>query len=153
MTTPTANTNPIFSAEPVVGAVAITAANTNGLGTGTIGTDIFRLLSPSTDGTYLSRIQIFPSASVANTATNATIFRAYITSITGNNATTGGTNTFLIGECYMPGITADSSTAQNSPYVIPLGFALSPTYGLIIASHVTIATNTQWHAVVFGGNY
>lgn len=153
MTTPTANTKPIFSAVPILGANKITAANTNGLGSGTIGTDISRLLAPSTDGTYVSRILLTAAASAANTNTVATIFRAFISTISGNNATIGGTDTFLIGECYMPIVSADSSTAQTSPYFIPVGFALPSNYGLIITSHIAAAANTQWHAVAIGGNY
>jgi len=147
-----ANTAPIFALTPNVGVVSVTAANTNSAGTGTIATDIFKAFSAGSNGSWVSRIRLVPTATVAGTATNATIGRVFVSSKT-SGATTGGTDTFQLGEVTLAGVTADSASAPTNPIELMLGFALNASWTILVTNHAAPAANTAWQAVVFGGDY
>ena len=99
----------------------------------------------------MDRIRLAPAASVAATATTATVARFYISSVT-SGATTNA-NTFLIAEVACPAQTADQTTTAISAIDIPLGFVLPAGWTLLMSMHHAAAANTSWGAVVFGGDY
>jgi FlaG/FlaF family flagellin (archaellin) len=147
-----ANTNPIFSDTPNVNGCLITAALTKSNGDGTIATDIFKAFTAGADGAYVSKVRFSPCATTAATATTATVGRAYLSSQT-SGATTGGTNTWLLGEVALPAQTADHSTNPTSPIEIPIGFAIPAGYTILVSTHAAPAANTQIEALVIGGDY
>jgi hypothetical protein len=146
-----ANTNPIFSLTPQVSAVAVTAACTKSDGAGTIGTDIFKAFTAGSDGSWVSRLRITPFASVAATATTATVARVFVSSAT-SGAVTSAT-CFLIGEVSLPSVTADHSTTAINPVEIPLNFALKASWTILVTTHAVPAANTGQMFTVFAGDY
>jgi len=146
-----ANTNPIFSLTPQVSGVAVTAANTSSSGTGTIGTDIFKAYTAGADGAWLSRLRISPFATVAATATTATVARVFVSSAT-SGATTAA-NTLLIAELSLPSVTADHSTNATQGVEVPLNFALKALWTVLVTTHAAPATNTGQQFVVFAGDF
>lgn len=148
---PTPNQSPIFTKVPNIGAVSPSAGNTKSDGTGTIGSDMFVAFTAGPNGSWVERIRISPTASVANTSMTATVGRVFISSkVTG--ATTAA-DTHLWDEVTLPAITADASTGQVQEVEAPLAFALPPNYTLLVSNHVAPAANTGWRAVVTGGDY
>lgn len=146
-----ANTNPIYSMQGNTGAVLITAANVKNDGTGTIATDIFKAFTAGAFGAFLQKVRVSLSASVAATATTATVFRVYLSSITAG-ATTNA-NTFLWAEVALPAQTADQTTTATNPVEVPLGFALPAGWTVLVSTHHAPAANTSVQAVVVGGDY
>jgi len=146
------NTTPVWAKKGNTGSVKITAANTKNDGTGTIGTDIFlALTADATNGAFVSRVRFTASASVAATATTATVARVYISSKAAG-ATTNA-DTFLWSEVACPLVTADQTTTATYPVEIGLGFALPPGWTILVSMHHAPAANTSWQATVIGGDY
>lgn len=149
-----ANTAPIFTETPVVGAGAWTnssTANTTSTGAGTVGTSMVKLFTSGADGSFINRIRISPAGSTAATATTATVARFYISTIT-SGATTNA-DTFLFAEVACPAQTADQTTTATSYIEIPCGFYIPTGYFIHMSMHHAAAANTQWTALVLGGNY
>lgn len=147
-----ANTVPIFPLIARVDAVNITAGNTSSSGAGTIGTDIFLVGSAGADGTMLGRIRFMPFATVAGTATTATVARVFLS--TQSSGATTVANTHLVGEIALTSQTADSSTIPVVPNEIPLGFPIPSGMSILATTHVAPAASTGWKAMfVNGGNY
>lgn len=147
------NTNPIFTKNGAFNGVLITAANTNSNGVGTIGTDLFKAFTAdATNGSFISRVRFMLCATTAGTATAATVFRVYVSSLT-SGATTGGTNCWLIGELSVVSQTADSATAATSPLEFGVGFAIPASYTILVSSHAAPAANTMFSACVVAGDY
>jgi hypothetical protein len=149
-----ANTAPIFTDLPLLGRAVwlpATTANTKSDGTGTIGTDMLLLVTAGTDGSFLNRVRLTPSASVAATATTASIHRLYL-STAASGATTSATTT-LIAEYAAPAQTTDQTTVSVQPIDVPLGFYIPSGIQLLWSMHHAAAANTAWHAVAFAGSY
>lgn len=150
-----ANTSPIFSDSPNVSNGIWTSsltANTKSDGTGTIGTDMVLVFTANaTDGSFVNRIRFTPSASVAATATTASVIRVYYSTV--GSGATARTNTFLIAEIAVPAQTADQTTTATNFYEIPLGFGMPAGSFLHFSMHHAAAANTSWQATCFGGNY
>jgi hypothetical protein len=147
-----ANVEPIYTVTPRTQGIAITAVNTRSDGNGTIATDIFKAFTAhATYGSYVARIRFSPVATVAATATAATVLRVFISSQT-SGATTQA-NTWLIQEVAAPTQTAAQTTTATNYIEIPLGFALEPNYTILVTTHVANAANTSWTAVVVAGDY
>jgi hypothetical protein len=147
------NVDPIFSKVGSINGVACGAtANTSSLGVGTIGTDIFKVFTgDATNGSYVARIILMPVASAAATATTSTTIRIFV-----SNKTSGATtqaDTWLIREVAAASQTADHSTSPVNPIEVVLGFALPPSYTILVTCHVINAASTSWQATVLGGNY
>lgn len=144
---------PVFPQAPKIGnAVVGGTANTNGLGTGTVGTDIMKVFTAGSNGSFVEGVQFHPAASAAATATTATTIRLYLSSV-GSGSTTGGTDTFLIGEISAASQTADHSTNATSPLWIPVNRSIPSGYFLHATAHVVNAANTAWHATAYGRDY
>lgn len=149
-----ANTAPIFTETPVVGAgiwTASSTANTSSTGSGTVGTSMVKLFTSGADGSFINRIRISPAASTAATATTATVARFYISTVT-SGATTNA-DTFLFAEVACPAQTADQTTTATNYIEIPCGFYVATGYFVHMSMHHAAAANTQWTALVLGGNY
>lgn len=147
-----ANTNPIYPLTPRVKGVAITAANTRSDGVGTIGTDIFLVGTVSgTDGGFLRFIELWPTASVANTATNSTIARAFISEVSSGTTTVANTNP--IGEAPISSQNAASSTDAVVPIVITVNKQIAAGGSILVTVHSAPVANTQWKAVAYWGDY
>ena len=149
-----ANTAPIFTEVPVVGAGIWTSsltANTKSDGAGTIATDMVLLFTAGADGAFINRIRMNPAASTAATATTASVARFYISTVA-SGATTRA-NTFQFAEVACPAQTADQTTTATSYIEIPCGFYIPTGYYIHFSMHHAAAANTSWGAIVFGGNY
>src|ERR1043165_1051806 len=148
-----ANTQPVFSLTPNVSSVTITttAANTSSAGGGTVGTDIFKVFTTGTNGSFVQKIRFMSVASAAATTGVATTLRIFISSV--GSGSTSASNTFLIGEISVPAINSDNSTNATNYYEFIINAAL-PTGMFIHAAHHVAQTTTQnWIATCFGGDY
>lgn len=149
-----ANTAPIFTDVPVVGAGVWTAsltANTTSTGVATLGTSSILVFSAGVDGSYINRVRLSPAGSVAATATTSTVARLYVSTVA-SGATTAS-NTFLFAEVALPSQTTDQTTSAISFVEIPCGFYIPTGYYLHLSMHHAAAANTQWTCLAFGGNY
>lgn len=146
-----ANTDPIFTKAGVIGAVAVTAANTSSQGGGTIGTDIFlAFTADATNGSFVREVRFSLAESTIGTASTATVGRVFISSVT--SGTTTSSNTHLWQEVALIS-QAPSTTAASAPVVIPLNIMLPASYTILVTNHAAPAANTHWKAIVIGGNY
>lgn len=147
------NTAPIYGLTPNVGRVAITGIITKSDGTATaIGTDIFLAFTAGANGSWISKVRFNPVGTTAATGTAATTLRVYISTAT-SGATTGGTNTFLVGEVSAAAQTADHSTTATASLELPMNFALNASQTILVSTHVANNANTSWQATVFGTDY
>lgn len=149
-----ANTAPIFTETPVIGAGIWTSsltANTKSDGAGTIATDMVKLFTAGADGAYINKIRLQPAASAAATATTATVARFYISTI--SSSTTTRADTFPFAEIALAAQTADQTTTATTYYEVPCGFYIPTGYYIHFSMHHAAAANTSWAAIVFGGNY
>lgn len=124
-----ANTSPVFTLTPKIGMAAISTANTNRDGTGTIAT----VLTGGTYGTRISRIII-----KATVTTTAGMVRLYI----GDDA--GTPNIRLWREIVVSAITVSASVA-GFVYIMSLpgesALILPPNYTLRASTHNAEALN------------
>src|SRR3990167_7676255 len=142
-----ANTNPIFSLTPNVGAVACGGtANIDSTGIGTIATDSFLVFTAGSNGSWVEKVRFSPSATVAATATTATTLRVFLTTAT---AATTAANTHLVAEVAAGAQTAAHSTNATFYIDVPLGFAIPSGMKVLVTNHVVNAASTGWKAVCF----
>jgi hypothetical protein len=147
-----ANTDPIFTKSVELGSVRITAGNTSSDGNGTIGTDLFLVeTADATNGGFVRKVELMPTASVANTATTATVGRVFISNVS-SGATTNA-NTYLYREVTLGVITAASSSAAVFPQVVVINEGLAAGQSILVSTHAAPAANTAWRATSFSGNY
>lgn len=144
-----ANTSPIHPIAATFGAVAVTAANTSSQGGGTIGTDIFLILTTGANGSFISKIRCMPTASAAGTATTATVARFFLS--TQSTGATTSSNTHNIGELTLASQTADSSTDAVRPLDYPLYLFVPTGYSLLVTNHAAPAANTAWKFTALSG--
>ena len=149
-----AGTTPIYTLLPEIGAgiwLPATTANVKSDGVGTIGTDMVLLMTSGTDGSFLNKIRFSPAASVAATATTASVIRVYLS--TQSSGATTNANTHLIGEIAAPSQTADQTTTATNYLEFPLGFAVQTGHSVLFSMHHSAAANTSWKGVVMYGDY
>ena len=147
-----ANTSPIFTLTPNIGTIAPSAANTKSDGTGTIATDIFKAFTAGANGSFVTRVRFNPTATTAATNTTATIGRVFLSNKT-SGATTGGTDTWLIGEVTLAVQAADHSTNPTFPLELMLNMSIPASWTILITNHAAPAASTAWQAMVIGGDY
>lgn len=147
-----ANTNPIFTLTPNVVGVSVTAANTRSDGQGTIGSDIYKVFTGGSNGSFVNTIRFAPTASAASTALAATTFRIYLSSV-GSGPTTPGTNVWQIGELPAATQTADQTTTATYYLEFPLNRAIPTGYFILVSMHIVANANTFWHVTGWGGDY
>lgn len=146
-----ANTHPIYTETPVINSVQLATGNARSNGGGTIGTDMFLIAKAGLDGAYISSIRFMPWASVAGTATTATVIRIYTSTI--DSGATTSADTFLYKEISVAAQTADSTTAGVYPIDEILNMALPAGMTILCSIHATPAANTGWAATGLGGGY
>jgi hypothetical protein len=126
-------------------------ANTKSDGTGTIGTDMVKALTGTTEGTFVQKLRFFPAASTAATATTASVIRVYLSTV-GSGSTTR-TDTTCIGEISATSQSAANSTSGAMPLELPIGFIVPSGYYLHWSMHHAAAANTSWGCVPIASNY
>lgn len=136
-----ASTTPIFSRLGDVqwGTTAITAANTNKDGTGTV---LTAFTADATEGGFVQRIRF--RAAGTNVATVARVFI--------NNGSTNATpaNNILWDEITLSATTL-SEVAALSTYELPLNYALPAGYKLNVA--LGTAVSAGYYVSAIGGKY
>lgn len=149
------NTAPLMAGKPRVGRntwLPATTANTKSDGTGTIGTDMLLLFTAdATYGSMLYKALIQPAASVAATATTATVIRFYLSTVT-SGATTN-LNTTNIGEIALPAQTANQTTTATVSITMPFGFALEAGQTVLFSMHHAAAASTSYEVTMLAGDY
>jgi hypothetical protein len=70
-----------------------------------------------------------------------------------SGATTGGTNTWLLGEITLAAQTADSTASAVYQLELMLNMAIPAGYTILVTNHAAPAANTNWQAMVIGGDY
>lgn len=145
-----ANTDPIYSASGLYGAIAVTAANTSSQGGGTIGTDIFLVFTAGSNGNFLREVRWILGESTIATASTATVGRLFLS--TQSSGATTSSNTHLLAEVALAAQTP-SSTLAGVPIVVPLNIIVPSGYSLLATNHAAPAANTHWKANAFGGAY
>lgn len=145
------NVNPQFTLNGVIGSARVTAANTSSAGGGTIGTDIFKVVTAdATNGTFIEFVRCMAIATTP-TNTTATVLRLFVSSITAG-ATTNA-DTFLIAEMALPITAADNAATAVNPLDIPINFRLPAGWTLLVTNHAAPTANTNWIATAIGGDY
>lgn len=148
-----ANTSPIFSLTPNVGHTTIPNANTNSDGTGNLTTSItiYKAFTAGSNGSWVSKVRLSVTGTTAGTASAATVVRVYYSTISSGATTSADTK--LLQEVALPSVTADSATVPTNPTDIPLNIAIPTGSYIHVSSHAAPASNTQFEAVCFGGDY
>ena len=149
-----ANTSPIFTLSPNMAISLWTSAltaNVKSDGAGTIATDMVKAVTGAANGTFVSKLRFCPCASVAATATTASVIRVYLSSV-GSGATTR-TDTTLLAEIAAPAQTAAQTTTATNFLEVPLGIIVPTGYYLHWSMHHAAAANTSWTCVPFAGDY
>lgn len=145
-----ANTAPIFGKTPKVSSVLVTAANTSSQGGGTVGTDIFLAYTAGSNGAYVTRVRLIPTATTPTTTT-ATVARVFVSSVTSGSTASG--DTYLIAEQTLAAIAADNASVGVSPYDFVIEAPIPAGYTILVTNHASPAANTAWRAVVFAMDY
>lgn len=150
-----ANTAPVFVLTPNIGKCLFP---TTGLtksdgasGASGIGTDMSLAFSAGANGSFVEKIRMSPVATAAATATQATVLRIYLSTV--SSGVTANTNTVLIQEIGAAAQTADHSTNATFFFEVPLNIKLPTGYFILVSTHTAPIANTNWEAVVFGGDF
>jgi hypothetical protein len=146
-----ANVSPIFGLTPVLGQVVISTQNTKSDGTGTIGTDLWLGFTAGADGAYINKIRLSPTASVAATATVATVIRIFLSTV--SSGATATSNTSLFQEQAVGIQTAAQTTTGTFFFEIPMGITIPANSTILFSTHIANAANTAWKAVILGASY
>jgi hypothetical protein len=146
-----ANVSPIFGLTPVLGQVVISTQNTKSDGTGTIGTDLWLGFTAGADGAYINKIRLSPTASVAATATVATVIRIFLSTV--SSGATATSNTSLFQEQAVGIQTAAQTTTGTFFFEIPMGITIPANSTILFSTHIANAANTAWKAVTLGASY
>lgn len=134
-----ANTQPIFTLTPRISwGSALTAANTNMDGTGTV-TGVF---TAGANGSFLKAVQFRPLGTNVSTVARVFINNGSTNTVAANNA--------IVGEVTIPASTA-SNTTQQPDFIVPLNFALPATYVVNVTIGTAVAAGIM--ASVVGGDY
>lgn len=147
-------TTPLWTGTPNIGQgvwTSSTTANTKSDGTGTIGTDMLKILTAGGNGSFVNKVRLMPCASAAATATTATVARIYLSTV--GSGSTARTDTNLIAEVPCPAQTADQTTTATNQIDIPLGFAIASGDYILFSMHHAAAANTSWSIVGFAGDF
>lgn len=144
---------PPFAQTPNIGLsgyiVAATTANVKSDGSGTIGTDLIKCGTAGANGSYLSKIRIFPVATTAATTLAATVLRFFLSSLA-SGATTAGTNTVpLCGDLAITAVAIDNTTAATQFYEIAINAWINPSYTILASTHIAAAANSGYIIVPY----
>lgn len=145
-----ANTDPIYSKAPDVQAATFlgTAANADSTGGGTLN-PVFQ--ADATNGGFVQSIQFQPVATTAAAGTT-TSARVFLSNITGSWTGNSSSNTWLIGELTLTGVTM-SATAGLQHYVLTINKPIPAGWRIVVSFGTSLAANTGYAVTVFGGKY
>jgi hypothetical protein len=147
-----ANTSPIWTLTPNVSGADITntVANVNTIAPGTIGTNCFLAFTSGADGSYLQKIRFSFVSTTSVISSVATSLQVYISTINTGATSTANTDSLLVA-----GAGSQSVSTTQAPYVIelPLNFAIPAARYILVSQSVAQTTNSNWQALVIGGNY
>ncbi len=147
------NASPQFCKNGVIGTPALLAtACVRSDGVTTIATDSYLLLTAdATNGTLVEYVRLIPVANAAGIATNATVIRFFLSTVTAGATTTN--NTHLIKEVALGIVTASSATVPLNEFDVLLGIRIPAGLTLLATTHIGAAANTWYKAIAFGGDY
>jgi len=152
MSTPTANTSPIWSAAPDVGRVVIDQASTNvnTNSAGTIGTNTFLAFSTGTDGSFIQKIRFTFTSTTSAINSVATTLNFYISTVSSGSPTAAQATSLQGVQA-----AAQTLTATTPPYIIevPLDIGLPTGYHILVGQTIAQSANSNWNAIVFAGDY
>lgn len=150
-----ANTAPIYTLLGDIqspGALIRVAATVPGDGSGTIGTDVYKMFqADATNGGFVQSARFKYVTESGTTTSNACVIRVYISSATSGAVTDA--NCWLWDEIVVPATGAVSTTATLPAFEIPLGFALPPSYTILAKVSVSQAASCGFIGTVIGGKY
>ena len=146
------NTAPIFGLTPNLQGVNITtaAAQTGSVGIAAIGTGLFLAFTSGASGSFVQKIR-FMSVATAPTTGNATVLRAYYSTVNTGTPTTG--QTFLLGEISVGALASANATNATNFYELPLNFAMPANKYILVSQHAAQAANQNWQAFVIASDY
>lgn len=137
------NVNPIFELTPVIGLVALTAANTARDGSGTIST----LATGGSDGSRIDAIT-FTSAQATAAANSANVGRVFL-------SVDGGTTWRLFDEIAIAAVTAsNTAVGARNRLVYPNGIILKDAnYKIGVTIAVRAGAQDDHHVTAQGGDF
>lgn len=156
-----ANTSPIWSLTPNIGAAKIATtsavAQSDGAATGTSTNLMYSVFASGANGSFLQKVRFSTVASTAATNSVATTLRIFKSSVSTTVGTAAGattaSNTMLIAEISVPIISAGHSINATPYYDVPINLALPASCWILVAQHIAQTTNQSWQAQAFGGDY
>lgn len=156
-----ANTNPIFTLTPNVGAVKISTTSavpaSDGASTGATTVLMYSAFASGANGSFVQKVRFNPVASAAGVNSVATVLRVYLSTVSTTVGSAAGAttaaNTMLLAEISVPAITSGSATAAATYFEIPLNIAIPTGRWILVSQHTAQTTNQSWQAQVFGGDY
>jgi len=146
-----ANTTPIFTKQgdflPVRIPGATASANNTSDGSGTVGTNIFTLVTAAVDGTRVDGVR-FRNSQLTNAASSATLHKVFLTG-------TASTNPRLIGEVATAAATRNGTTAVGATSLITFDQPIIMLSGQImyVTQAVCAGAQDQFDAVAFANDY
>jgi len=144
------NIDPIFGLAPMGdGVVVVTAPSVVYNGSGTIGTDLYKVAQgKAADGSFVGALRVKYVAN-ATTTSNAAVLKIWYSSIN-SGATTALTNVWLLTEIALPATGALSTTAVAAEYNIPLGIPLKAGYTILASVTVSQPASCGWCVTPLG---
>jgi len=142
-----ANTNPIYTINPINTWGKVTAADA---GTNGTGANVVLVYTAGADAGFLQRLIIQPISTSGSTTTSPAAIRFYM-----NNGSAVGVaaNNILFQELSLPATGVNiSATAGTIGYQVPFLFQLQSGYA-IYCGITAMAANTQWNIMAVCGNY
>jgi hypothetical protein len=127
-----ANTSPIFTKQGNFKPVTITAANTSTQGAGTLGTDIFTLVTSAVDGTRVDGIRFRNAGTTALNTSAATRFCIFLSD-------TVGANFKLIGE-----VTQAAGAARSAAVIGATSIFTFDQPIIMLSGQIMAVTSTNW---------
>lgn len=145
-----ANSSPMVVRVPADSSVLVTAANVSSQGGGTIGTDIFLLITAGADGSLITKVRwvVTATASVTSAACVARIFESSVPS-----GATNSTNTWLVDSVELPAVPAGSTTVKDLMIDRPLNLLLKAGRVLLVSNSIAPTANSAWRAFSYSGDY
>lgn len=135
---------PSFVSTANIGFARPTAANTASDGSGTVGTDIYNLVTAAAGGTRVDRISIRNSQTTAALST-ALVVRIFLTD-------TAGANPRLIEEVAVPAATRSTSVVGTSAAIYFPGGLLMKSGQILRCCTSVFAAASQIDIVAYGGD-
>ena len=146
---------PVFPQGPKVASAKIGAtALAKSDGTGTVATDMMACGQVGANGGRIKSIKFQPVATSAPTVMTSTTLRAYYSTVA-SGGTTGGSDTWSLGEVAGGTPSADNSTAAAAPVYIPaaVGQYVPANAYLYGSAHVVNAANSHWQMTIEWEDY